>query len=478
MLLSRLVLWLLRGVGLLTCGLITRQMEYDADLWEIRLVGSTPFAATMRRVLVLDLAQEYAFRDLDRSLDDGRLADDFTALVLLAEKKIDPEVLRKVRHLSETQGTGPFASHPSNRDRIDAALRLEYPGVFESKRPAQCLFKGFAKLSRAVSYDFYRLALGTGFYRVKLVATDELAARLGEEEKKDKATLRYFQGLLLPWRPMRLPQTLVLPSGPLDGSALEAARKAFLDGLPRYREVLAGFSAADDEFLRTNVAETLARTGLPFDLSPLGVGNRGLASMLRGQALEARDGWERRLGDCEALGWRRMEIGLSMLQSEAVDASLPAAPALREDVALMLPVCRLLSNLVPELWMLRDQWQALRFLADWFDRAGLDPESAACVRSVLETRTRHMHERISGLRAALAETPYPFDHASGPIALSKYLLRSLPDSEDLGAVLQAGADIQQGFQMVYFRALGVLALAAEELEGAMGLKPLSLPKDE
>jgi Zn-dependent protease with chaperone function len=57
-----------------------RQMEYDADRYEARLVGSDAFASTTARMRVLSAAAMRATAVLSEAYKVRRLADDFVAL--------------------------------------------------------------------------------------------------------------------------------------------------------------------------------------------------------------------------------------------------------------------------------------------------------------------------------------------------------------------------------------------------------------
>jgi hypothetical protein len=65
--LTRRILWVLMFIGHAVSGFLSRQMEFDADRYQSRMVGGEVFAETMRRVRELALASQGADADLAAS---------------------------------------------------------------------------------------------------------------------------------------------------------------------------------------------------------------------------------------------------------------------------------------------------------------------------------------------------------------------------------------------------------------------------
>ena len=177
--LTRWVLWLLMAVGhALSCFLL-RQMEFDADRNETRLVGTECFAETSRRLLLLGLAangaQALAAGPWKKA---GRLPDDLSAVIAALADGVSREDALKIEAELRKTRTGLFDTHPAHGERVASARRENAPGVLHLDGPATRLFKDFPRLSRAVSLDFYRRVIGKGVKRDALVP---LAALLSGE---------------------------------------------------------------------------------------------------------------------------------------------------------------------------------------------------------------------------------------------------------------------------------------------------------
>ena len=108
-------------LGHAASGFLLRQMEFDADRYEARMVGGEVFTETARRLRILGLAAQGAYADLATSWEERRLPDDLTKLILANVAQIPEPVLKSLRE-AEAQGrTGLFDTHPADNERIARA---------------------------------------------------------------------------------------------------------------------------------------------------------------------------------------------------------------------------------------------------------------------------------------------------------------------------------------------------------------------
>lgn len=174
--LTRRVLWALMLVGHAVSGFLLRQMEYDADRHEARLVGAAEFEATSRRLPELMLGMNGAEVAASGWAARGRLGDDLPRLMLAMLERVPYRELKKVTDKLEERKTGLFDSHPAQRDRIASARREEAPPVFVGALPATVLFTDFDTLARNVTGDVYRHQFGSRFKPTAMCPLQELLA--------------------------------------------------------------------------------------------------------------------------------------------------------------------------------------------------------------------------------------------------------------------------------------------------------------
>ena len=181
--LSRQLLTLLMLIGHGIGCFMLRQMEYDADSYEIKLAGSGTFEVTMRRFHVLGATLERTYKDMRTSWNlNKRLPDNFPAYFMNCAATM-PEIERT--RLEDTMGLEPsglFDTHPSNGDRIRRARQAGESGVFHLDGPATALFSSFEVPSKQVTTLHYQDDLGLPLELTLLVPVKAAPDSVVEDE--------------------------------------------------------------------------------------------------------------------------------------------------------------------------------------------------------------------------------------------------------------------------------------------------------
>jgi hypothetical protein len=95
--------------------------------------------------------------------------------------------------------------------------------------------------------------------------------------------------------------------------------------------------------------------------------------------------------------------------------------------------------------------------------------AAATLRNLLEELRRKVGDAIA----------YPFEHADENVTLARFVFpASLPESNDIGGLLEASGEALDRLAGLYRRALGRLAVTVEEVERALGLTPIAVEETE
>jgi Zn-dependent protease with chaperone function len=153
---TRGILWLFMHLGLAISAFLERQMEFDADRYGVRLVGSRVMEETARRTLVLSVVANDAYSYLGESLSEGKLVHDLAALIVAGADQTPAALRRKLERAMRKAKTGFFDTHPSYQARVTQIRALKAPGVFSFDLPASVLFSNYEKLTNRVTQDFYR----------------------------------------------------------------------------------------------------------------------------------------------------------------------------------------------------------------------------------------------------------------------------------------------------------------------------------
>src|SRR5437762_2389010 len=112
---SRLLLTGLMFAGHAIGCFLLRQMEYDADSYEIKLAGSTVFETTVRRLAILGEALGKAYKEMRVTWNmSRRLPDNFPAYLMRHEGTIPIATRERIDNTLGLAQTGLFHTHPSD----------------------------------------------------------------------------------------------------------------------------------------------------------------------------------------------------------------------------------------------------------------------------------------------------------------------------------------------------------------------------
>ncbi len=158
---SRFLLRLLMLLGNLVSCYALRRMEYGADEFEVKVVGSETFETTSLRLQVLGCAEAVSRQMLGQLwAAKQRVPDDLARFLHRTDLSLPPEKRNELENSLALEPTRWHDTHPSVADRVRAARQLGSPGVFHLDWPATSLFQNFDVLSRQVTLTFYRDEVG------------------------------------------------------------------------------------------------------------------------------------------------------------------------------------------------------------------------------------------------------------------------------------------------------------------------------
>jgi hypothetical protein len=469
---TRRFLWALMMLGHMISSFMMRQMEYDADRYEVRLAGFSSFDTTMRELFSLSTAHGMALEDLGEQWKEKRLADNFPHLVLANRKeevrKIEPHLESFLKNEKEEL----FGTHPTARQRTARALREKGVGVFSSNLPATALFYDFGKLSRKVSFAFYRELLGNRIEARNLISSQAVQERQEQSGVERAAFDRFFQNL--DWlRGLPLPQKLPpLPEDPaVVISELGKARRAVLSKDADHARETKSYREAANQRINALQAHALLEAGYRIDASEFGLRNgdptiaiqdaESSLARMRASAvyLEKFEKWE----------GRRLGLALVLLDAAQVKARVPEAEAWRKEVPRLLVCSAFLTGKLARLYELRAARAVLEILV-----AQIKPgvERPRLIETIL-SRLADLQERLKELHRELRNQAYPFEHGREGVNLAQFAIPSMPAANDYNGLVAVSGCALDRLHEVYGRLLGRLALMAEKVEESLGMAPLT-----
>jgi hypothetical protein len=468
--LNRLILKGLMMIGHACSCFMLRQMEYDADRYEIELAGTDTFISTSEKMPVLSLALMHAFDDAQNALRTKKLPDDLTALMthhdaLLA--KVDRE--RLLDHQRQEQ-TGMLDTHPSMRDRVAAAKRLGRKGLYRNDAPATTLFRDFATSSRAVTLQHYELVgvpLGAGG-AATVVSSSEMAADTGAAHECNKTYEAFFGRSLSSSRGFALPSFEELESSPgADaGVGADALRERFRTAFAAARAMNERANGANDSFRNALADKHLVqRAGIliaagvklptPADWRIPESTSAGVERGMRNVTIRM-DKQKPVLDESDQHFQAALTAGLALIARTSDPAD--EAAQFRGELQRLMPVYGSVSQALNDLFEISIYAVLLQGAVEATQQTEeMSPGQVA----FLTQMTDSLEPLLQRVEAACGDVPYPFDSATGELPLHQYLFgQDLPEVPTLAALVRALRlmDVLPGLQV---RLLGRFAQMAQ-----------------
>jgi Zn-dependent protease with chaperone function len=330
---ARSILRVLMYIGLIIGGFMLRQMEYDADAWEIKLAGSENFERTQRKLATLSAASEKMYKQIHAQWKKSQqLPDNISELLRQHHDSLPHEALQKIEDAFGLERTGFFDSHPSFADRIRAARRAQDPGVFHDERPAAELFTSFDHPARFVTLLHYTDDLEIPVTPDMLLAIESTAqSRAGKSSAHKSVSSsangdaldRYFLGVL----PMLEPAQLrpLVPSMNYEDDMAELLQiTANLQNVRGHLEPLAGqFADATERLQKTSAAIRLLTAQNIIAPETYGLKEASLeaAQIAEAEASQTRLSLRHSLHEVRSALLRRLELGLTLRLANAGEHS-------------------------------------------------------------------------------------------------------------------------------------------------------------
>lgn len=480
--LSRQFLFALWWVAMSLRARMSREMEFDADGYEATLIGSQTFARSCSTLSDLNMAHQMAMNDVQGFYEEGRLADNFPALIVSNVPHIKPEFRKAVRKIERERKAHRFDSHPPDRERIARAREkgphglLQMPGE-KPDYPAAVLFANLGTLCRAATTEFYRKSLGSKFRKNLVHPVEKMIARREQELAAGQALDRYFLVHVPVDRPLTLTEKAAqrAEDSKTVFEDLKEARATMMKRLVAYRNLSERYSVAIDTMFTSAEALSIIDCGLKIKASDFGLPDRKpeTAEDRHERARAAVQHLAQSMLPFEEAASDRLQAALRLLQAPKIAERVPNGDKLAKEMRETIPEAIFISSMVSGLPSLRVLYRRIAVL---FNRWVQDTSQSALLRAIFE-RMENLHTRLKTIRAELEGKAYPFDHADVSMTLQQFIVPQLPEDDDLGGLMAATEHAFERLFTVQVRMYAKLAHAAEQVEVAIGLPPLEDPDE-
>jgi hypothetical protein len=471
--LTRQLLWVLMMIGHVASGFLLKQMEFDADRHQARLVGASTLEAMLIRIHLLGVAMDGAQSDLGAFFREGRLGDNLPKLIMVNFESMPAEVRKLIERQVRNQSAGLLDSHPSPSSRI-AKANADNPGrSFHCELPASALFEHYDKLCQNVTWDFYRTVLGPRVKPDDLSPIDELLDYAVKERETSNTGDRYFQGAFHPLRPLRLPSGYIEP--PTEKQELVQqidSNRAVIEAQRNdYSTLLEKFDNAQQRAALAEQARALAGSRISFDASEFLVreANTVAAAQSKRQSANTLEQLSDRMSTFEEAVGHRVYASLQLLQSSSVAAKLDAVRQLQDLSDTLVRCVTAMNASLPSYLALRNSYAGLSILITHFEKHRTN-------EMYIDEFTRFMRETlrlVTELRTTFSRVEYPFDHARGKLSITSLVAEDSPVDDDFGEIYNTADSMLAGLLDVYQRTVAKLGEVAEKVETTVGFQPLA-----
>lgn len=412
---------------------MSRQMEFDADRYEARVVGTATFEQTCRSLITLNLASRKAMAGLSQAWIDRKLSNNYPIFVAAQHRMLPAPLVQETVATIMNRKAGIFDSHPDDAARIASVRREGTHGVFELDTDAVELFADFGALARRATLHFYRNDCGLEVKSDHLMTSDDLLEADAEQERIQEA-YNFFQ--------MRLftiydPITVENLRSPTDGGDVRPVPAEEL--VPLETEYNNWIRRADELI----GAERFVACKIKINPSSFNL-KKADHGYVKAELDDAR---------------RRARNASEKLKHYRMRATAHIASALRSsDISRRIRVDELLDVL--------KILESKRSLFDTFQRAFTiwilfftNTKALSADKTFVAEFEKYSQEcasLLAKIRNDLESAAYPFDHSRKGIRLGEFLIENLPKSDDPPSIYRASSDFFAAIGNFYFRCLGAL----------------------
>jgi hypothetical protein len=438
-------------------------MEYDADSYETKLVGSDVFEATAARIRVLSVASEVAYEDVRQSWASKRLPENLALLIAHKAGALSSDVHQRLMESAAKTKTRWFDTHPCDGDRNKAALRLNEKGVFRLTAPASDLISDFAELSKRVTRHQYEKNFGLKFTDDSLMPAEEILRESTANAAAEAVVTKYFKGVNLSFLPVL---TVAEIPPPLD---IKAAQERWQDHYKKLESLRAEAEKASEEYTAKeerllDMVGVHELTKLSFKVDPVSHGFPENVNTPGEQETAAK--WEiddirksmpalrERLKPFFATLQDLIVIGLQMASQKPGNDEQANTQSIAELV-------RLLAAVGSEMANAREMAGKARVLTLLAQNAG-NHSNPAVVNEAMGVIGCELKKMTSAMQQRFHTFTYPFAHARGRLTVSDYLTGDQTGQNELhNTYLQANAHVDAIFALNY-RLIGKVLLIADQ----------------
>lgn len=438
---TRKILWVLMVAGHAVSCFMLREMEYDADAYEVQFAGSDAFAKTSERLQMLGIGHRIAHEALRESWSQQRLVNDLPSFVNSRTNRLPEDLQTQMEQSWQKAKTRIFDTHPCDRDRVAKANKRNALGIFHLDEPATSIFEDFNRIAQRVTSHYYQQELGLAITEEKLVENELIE---GEDDNKEEA-YKIAHDVLGDMLSLVIPISFETSS--YENTASHLHRKALERVIAAAKPSFARWNNAHEKRMIALRADALTKAGFQLQGSEFNLLEQGDFKELADAHGETRQAAQ------DELDGALVKVG-TFLDSMGERESLE--PERLEQVNHLLQVLRTFAEVPQELMKLLEKYLICQTL---FHHIPEDAEMPKALVLVLEQNITALEHYQAKLLQHFSRLAYPFEHTQNGITIAQSLVPS--GSENMHPLLRkfhVGEVVVDRLAKLYIRSVGALLL--------------------
>lgn len=486
---TRKVLWVLMKLGHLISCYMSRQMEFDADRYEISLSGSNLFESTTKRIILLSQAYRWALDDLRNIYEEGKLADNFPGLVVDRANQTSAEIRKKIETVFiENMKTGFWDSHPSDNERIFAARMMNLPTILKTDRliktsikttellslsnlkenydcmpPASFLFNDFNQLACEASYEYYCGLFGENIITKRFETVDHITKKHDAEIDCNNAINTFLKGQFSAIRPIGLASNLMTPPQSADAALHQIVRlkQELNKTAPRYNDILKRYITMHRRLLKLSRAEAIIESGNSINANDFNLTGADVSTIekVREQTKQTFEMISTELENIEKNTSAVVGESIKLLFDPMMEKLIKNIASVREAVKHFIHAAEYIESKYSTFSML--EVCATQLDALGFSYTNKEVQDSRLL-NILNQRKGNILGVFQNIRPELERLPYPFVHQVQNLSMGDYLIAGeLFDESDPYDVMTIALNTLNSIYQLYARIAARLIYIAE-----------------
>ncbi len=477
--LARRLIWVFMLLGNFAAGYLSRQMEYDADGFEIKLAGSRGFAESTQKLLTLNIANTKTIDDINAMIQEERLPDNYPLLIAANMEIWEDDWKSAVVKIIDESKTGVYDTHPCDKDRIAAAEKAVESGVFHCRQPASLLFRNFLGLCREVSVDFYQNIVGLTWKPETLKNSAPIVDQLRREGESRKAVRRFFLNSYLAYRFLPLNQVAASKNAKEALNRLKQTRETLVHSAGEIHKAVKAFDDADTCRSKGEFYRELVRAGVPLKKAEDGFRFRSLGEANQEIQKHELESARRHLQIVrrDAVVAERLSCARELLAQKEIQNRIEQGDELHRRTETLFPILEKLGSLQNEIESERKRFGLISSIIPLVSH--LSDVQANSLLGDFDAQLAHFTSMVFRFKRSFGDLLYPFDHGVARHKLGDYFV---PAESELSMgpkeCFESVNLLLSRFFSTNTQILGELCAIALTVETALGLAPLPLPPEE